>query len=146
MKSYVSLPNNAIYLVPLKTLINLSVLLNLKKYKKKYKKVTHEYKKVSNLGKLYLLPKIHKRLYKISGRPATSNYGTPTEKASEFLNYYIKLIMQRGKFYMKDSSDFIKKFGNLQNVPEDGILVMEDIVGPYPSIPHEVGLNVLRKP
>ena len=54
--------------------------------------------------------------------------------------------MQRGKFYIKDSSDFIKKFGNLQNVPEDGILVMEDVVGAYPSIPHEVGLNVLRKP
>ena len=54
--------------------------------------------------------------------------------------------MQRGKSYIKDSSDFVKKFENLQNVPEGGILVMEDVVGPYPSIPHEVGLNVLRKP
>ena len=54
--------------------------------------------------------------------------------------------MQRGKSYMKGSGDFIKKFGNLQNVPEGGILVMEDEVGPYPSIPHEVGLNLLRKP
>ena len=40
-----------------------------------------EYKKACNLGKLYLLRKIHKSLYNVPGRPVTSNCGTPTEKA-----------------------------------------------------------------
>ena len=43
-------------------------------------------KKANNLRKMYLLPKIHKRLYDVPGRPVISNCGTPTEKASKFLD------------------------------------------------------------
>ena len=45
-----------------------------------------DFKKATNLGKLYLLPKIHKRLFKIRGRPVISNCGTTTEK---FLSFWI---------------------------------------------------------
>ena len=76
---------------------------------KQLKYFTYEHKKVSNLGKLYILLKIDKRLHIVPGRPVISNCGTPTEKASEFLDYYLKLIMRRGKSYIKDSGDFIKK-------------------------------------
>ena len=54
----------------------------------------YEYKKVTNLGKLYLLPKIHKRLYNVPGRPVISNFGTPTGKVSEFLDHHLKPITQ----------------------------------------------------
>ena len=47
---------------------------------KEMKYFTYEYKKACNLGKLYLLPKIHKRLFNVPGRPVISNCGTPTEK------------------------------------------------------------------
>ena len=50
----------------------------------------YESKKTSNLGKLYLLPKILKRLPDDPGRPVTSNCGTPTEKVSEFLVFHLK--------------------------------------------------------
>ena len=40
------------------------------------------FKKATNVGKLYLLPKIHKRLSNVPGRPVISNCGTPTEKIS----------------------------------------------------------------
>ena len=53
---------------------------------KQLKCFTYEYKKVSSLGKLHLLPKICKRLHNVPWRPAISNFGTPTEKASEFLD------------------------------------------------------------
>ena len=76
---------------------------------KQLKYFTYEYKKVSNLGKLYLLPKIHKRLHNVPGRPVISNCGKPTKKASEFLDYLLEAIMQRGKYYIKDSGDFINK-------------------------------------
>ena len=42
--------------------------------------------KATNLGKLYLLLKIHKRLENVPGRPVISNCGTPAEKVSEFLD------------------------------------------------------------
>ena len=50
---------------------------------KEMKYFMYEYKKVTNLGKLYLLPKIHKRLYNVPGGPVISNYtfrGTHTGK------------------------------------------------------------------
>ena len=46
-----------------------------------FKYFRYNYKKSTNLGKMYLLPKIHKRLEGVSGRPVISNCGTPTEKS-----------------------------------------------------------------
>ena len=40
---------------------------------------TFDHKRACNLGKLYLLPKIHKRLFNVPGRPVISNCGTRTE-------------------------------------------------------------------
>ena len=74
-----------------------------------------------------------------------SNCGTPKEKASELLDYYLKPIMQGGKSYIKDSGDFINKIKNLQNIQEDVIFVTLDVVGLYPSIPIEAGLDALRE-
>ena len=113
--------------------------------KKQLKYFTYKYKKTTNLGKLYLLPKIHKRLSDVLGRPVISNCGTPTEKVSEFLDYQLKPIMQKGKSYIKDSGDFINKIRTIENIPEGAILVTADVVGLYPSIPHEAGLNALKE-
>ena len=55
------------------------------------------------------------------------------------------MIMQKGWSYIKGSGDFIKKINNLDLIPENAILVTADVVGLYPSIPHEVGLRALRE-
>ena len=60
-----------------------------------------------------------------------SNYETPTEKASEFLDSHLKTIMQENWSYIKDSEDFINK-------------VTADVVGLYPSIPHKAGLKAIK--
>ena len=49
---------------------------------KQLKYFTYEYKKATNFGKLYLLPKIHKRLLDVPRRPVIPNCSTPTEKCS----------------------------------------------------------------
>ena len=54
---------------------------------KNLKYFTYQYKKACNLGKLYLLLKIHKRLSEVPGRPVISNCGAPTEKVFEFLRF-----------------------------------------------------------
>ena len=94
---------------------------------------------------MYLLHKIHKRLYDVPGRPVISNCGRPTEKASECLDNQLKEVMQNGWSYIKDSNNFIKKIKHLKNIPDNAILVTADVVGLYPSIPHEAGLRALKE-
>ena len=108
-----------------------------------FKYFSYNSKKSTNLGKMYLLPKIHKRLENVPGRPVISNRGTPTENVSEFLDYHLKLTMQSAKSYIKDTSDFLRKLNELGKLPEDAILVNTDIVGLHPSIPHTDGLETL---
>ena len=65
---------------------------------------TYEFKKANNLGKSYLLPKIHKRLENVPGKSIISNCGAPTEKNAEFLDFYLKSIMQNGASYINKSN------------------------------------------
>ena len=106
---------------------------------------TIDFKRATNLGKLYLLPKIHKRLFEVPGRSVISYCGTPEEKISEFLDSELKLVVQEGWSYIKDSGDFIKKLKNIDHFPQDAIMVTADVVSLYPSIPHDAGLLALRK-
>ena len=71
--------------------------------------------------------------------------GTPTEKASEFLDHHLQPIMKSGVSYIKDTNDFLFKLKNLSKIPENAFLVTADVVGLHPSIPHDEGLEVLRK-
>ena len=111
---------------------------------KTLKYFTYEFKKATNLGKFYLLPKIHQLLENVPGRPKISNCGAPTEKASEFLDFHQKSIMQNGTSYIKDSNDFKSKIKNI-DIPNDALLVTADVAGLYPSIPHEAGLSALKE-
>ena len=95
--------------------------------------------------KLYLLPKIYKRLSNVPGIPVISNCGVPTEKVSEFLDSHIQPIMRKGWSYIKDSQDFINKLRELGKIPDNAILVTADVVGLYPSIPHNIRLRALKE-
>ena len=61
----------------------------------------HEYKKSTNLESLYLLPKIRKCLSNVPGRPVISNFGALTEKASQFLGFHLKSVMQNEHHILK---------------------------------------------
>ena len=65
------------------------------------------FKKAANLGKLYLLSKIHKGLCKLPGRPVISSCGTPTEKVSEFFNHHLQPIMKQGESHIRDTGDLL---------------------------------------
>ena len=49
------------------------------------------------------------------------------------------------KSYIKDTNDFLKKLRDLPDLPQDSIFCTIDVVGLYPNIPHEDGLQALRK-
>ena len=106
---------------------------------------TFNFKKATNLERLYFLPKIHKRIANVPGRTVISKCGTPTEKISEYLDFLLKPAMQDGWSCIKDIGAFLKKIKRLVKIPEGAILVTADVVGLYPNIPHDLGLQSLRK-
>ena len=96
-------------------------------------------------ARFYLLPKIHKRLHDVPGRPVISNCGYYTENISAFLDFHLQPLAQAVKSYIKDTKDFLNKLRSLPKLPSDIILCTVDVVGLYPNIPHEEGLSALRK-
>ena len=69
----------------------------------------------------------------------------PAGKADEFLDLHVQPIMRSGMSYIKETNDFLSKLKNLKKVPDNVILVTAGVVGLYPSIPHNKGLEVLNK-
>ena len=69
----------------------------------------------------------------------------PTEKISEFLDHHLKPLMKQGESYIKDTGDFLEKLKRVEGIPKGEILVTADVVGLYPSILHDGGLEILRK-
>ena len=76
---------------------------------------TLDYFSVNNpkLGRFYLLPKIHKRLHDVPGRPVISNSGFYTENISSFIEYHRKPLAQNVKSYIRDTNDFVSKLASL---------------------------------
>ena len=95
-------------------------------------------------ARFYLLPKIHKRLYDVPGRPVISNCGFYTENISSFLDFHLQLLAQKVKSNIKDTNHFLKKMKELGQLPEGTILCTIDAVGLYPNIPHDEGLAFLK--
>ena len=60
-------------------------------------------------ARFYLLPKIHKHLHNIPGRPVISNCGFYTENISSFLDYHLQPLAQKVKSYIKDTNHFLNK-------------------------------------
>ena len=96
-------------------------------------------------ARFYLLPKIHKRLHNVPGRPVMSNCGFYTENISSFLDYHLQPLAQKVKSYIKNSNHFLNKIKKLGSLPDGAILCTMDVVGLYPNIPHGEGLASLRR-
>jgi len=97
------------------------------------------------LGKFYLLPKIHKRLFSVPGRPVISNCGYLTERISSFLDFHLQPLAKKVKSFIKDTNDFLCKLKDLPPLPDNAILCTIDVKALYPSIPHEGGLKAMEK-
>ena len=87
----------------------------------------------------YLLPKIHKA--NNPGRPIVSACDSPTEKISMYLDSYLKPLTLKERSYIRDTTDFLLKLGQLYN---DSLLVTIDVVSLYTNIPHKDGIRATK--
>ena len=89
---------------------------------KELKYFTYSFKNPSCLGKMNLLPKIHRRLYNVPGGAVISICRTPMEKMSEFLDHHLQQVMKGGKSYVNDTNHFLEKLKELRKVPPNLML------------------------
>ena len=81
------------------------------------------------LGRFYLLPKIHKRMTNVPGQTVTSSNGTSTENISSYLDYHLKSLIPNVRYILEDTIDFANRIQDLSDFPESSILVSFDVVG-----------------
>ena len=69
-------------------------------------------------SELYLLPKIHKNKLPPPGRPILSANGCPTERISQFVDFFLKPLVPLMKSYIKDTTHFLQCINeNLKEIP-----------------------------
>ena len=76
----------------------------------------------SKLGRFDLLPKIHKGLSDVVGRPVISNCGTATEHISEYLDFHLNPLVSKSKSFVKDTNHFLS-LAKLREIPDNALLV-----------------------
>ena len=92
------------------------------------------------LGRFYMLQK-KKACIDVPGRPVISNCRTPTEKISEFVDFHLQPIVGMLLDIIRDTTDFLCRLRVLGDIPQGAIICSLDVVGLYPHIPHNEGLN-----
>ena len=105
--------------------------------------VDHLIPKSPRTAIFYILPKVHKE--GVPGRPIISANECPTEKISEYIDFYIRPLAKKVASYIKDSGDFLEKIRKIEKLDEDTWLVTIDVSALYTNIPHEEGLRALRE-
>ena len=100
-----------------------------------------EYRK----SQLYMLPKIHKRLEKPPGRPIVSGNGCPTERISQFVDFFLKPIVQDVRSYIKDTTHFLNILEDLGELPANTLLVTLDVSSLYTNIPNDIGIEACQE-
>ena len=91
----------------------------------------------------HLLPKIHKA--NNPGRPVISSVNCHTSRISEFVDYYLQPEVKKLKYYVKDTTDFIKKIEVIDHVSDDSYLVSLNVRSLYTNIPPKEGIEAVKQ-
>ena len=92
---------------------------------------------------IYVLPKVHKAPptnSKFAGRPIISGNGSPTEKISEFVDFFLLPIVKKQDTYVKDTNHILSTLENIK-LPRNVILATLDVVSMYTNTPHNEALD-----
>lgn len=92
--------------------------------------------------RIYGLPKLHKN--GIPLRPIVSCIQSPYENLSKFLKNILQNIINKNKYYIKDSVDLKTKIKNIP-IPNNYTLVSLDVVSLYTNVPVELAKDIIRK-
>ncbi|XP_043935455.1 CCR4-NOT transcription complex subunit 1 [Protopterus annectens] len=92
---------------------------------------------------LYLLPKIHKSLTSLPGRPIVSGHGSLMEPLLAFLTQQLKPLLKYVRARIQDTTQFLQIIQDTQ-IESQWLLCTLDVRSLYTSIPHWAGLQALQ--
>lgn len=92
------------------------------------------------LGKFYILPKLHKN--KLQTRPIISNINHPTSNISEFLHKQMLKTTTTTQTYIKNSFELKEQLKNIK-IDKNTIIITADIESLYTNIPQETGSQIV---
>lgn len=97
----------------------------------------------------YILPKIHKPREKWNenippGRPIVSDCSSESYGVAEYLDSFLTPLSNRHPSYLKDTTDFIDKLGQI-TITEDFKLFTMDVGSLYTNIEISLGLAAVKK-
>lgn len=92
----------------------------------------------------YVLPKVHKGLDKLSGRPIASSIGTATYHTSKYLHNVFFPLVKRLPYICLSSMSFLSDLLTLNHIPDTACILCADIKSLYPSIPTNFGLHAVK--
>ena len=104
----------------------------------------------SDFGYFYMNYKAHKPEKNYPGRLITSGCGSPTERLSEWIEFYLKPMMDELPYRLQDTCHFLRvlKMFNSHRSEEDTpppvIHATWDITAMFPNISNELGLKACR--
>ena len=79
-----------------------------------------------------IAPKIHKK--RNPGGPIVSSVSCQSSNISQYNYHQLQLHIKKLKLYLKDSSDFVPKLNNIENVLDGFNLVTMDVGSLYTNI------------
>ena len=95
-------------------------------------------------AQFYMLPKIHKDKANPPGRPIVSGNGCPTERISQFVDFFLQPGVKDIRSYIKDTTHFLSVLSSLDTLPEGAILATLDVSSLYTNIPNIEGIEACR--
>ncbi|CAJ0961150.1 unnamed protein product [Ranitomeya imitator] len=93
----------------------------------------------------YLLPKVHKRLFKPPGRPIVALTDSILAPLAMVLEKILTPLGKHTRSFILDPNDFLKLIRALDPLPSSSVLVTWDVSSLYTSITHEKGLLAIDR-
>ncbi|XP_053545365.1 uncharacterized protein LOC128636363 [Bombina bombina] len=89
------------------------------------------------------LPKVHKSLSEIKGRPIVAGIGSLLEPLSKWVDQFLQPLVHNLPSYLRDTTHTLSKLEKITWKQEYSWMAI-DVVSLYSSIPHEFGIEAIK--